>query len=407
MEPGANNGLSPSYNILYNQPYEEITGVVSLTRLIPQSGPTVSAGQNIVFLATNNNSFVDQHRTYINMDLNLIGTTAANYVQPVGGSCIIQAVNETFGEAFFPQLTDYPLLQACKNASTSLSRKTIISLTEGWNVVSGITNTSGTAITQAGGPVRFQLPLPCQTVSSTSIIPLAFLIGGYRVEIITNSFANIFGLASGNSTGTSYSLTNVEMILALVKPPDSLLADYTQRISRGEYLYFPMNQTKNFPIPTTPGSHVFINQQIGYYKSVNNLLFTYRKVANLTGGLVYNPSTDILQKWQVNLNLIPYPSNTYVYASGNSPVSQETLLQTIRPYNVLSESKSAYVASLSGYMNMNFESNNTFNAGIPSNNGLVTLDAYFNTNTLSGDIFNIFVEYSSPVRVGATAQFSY
>lgn len=420
----SNDYLSPSYNILYAEPFEMVTGTVSMVRIQPLSAQTIGPGQNIVLLAQSTNSFLDQHRSYINFDVTVSGEgagTAGCYLMPTGATGFFQQVLETLGSSTLPVVNDYPLVKAYQNATTSQSRKQMIYKTEGFVDGTVLVNGQSTLVPLAkpGSPVagneqgiafasdgtqtyRFSVPLPSATLSSNQLVPLCFMTAGMKLEITTNILSNIFYANTGGTNATSYTLSNIEMVACMIKPPDQLLVDYSEKLSRGESLYFAMNQIKNFTA-TLSGSITSVQQpfNISYFKSVNSAIIGYRPTTSSSLYIgTYNTTTTNLSYWNINLNLIQYPSNKNLYAEGNTPTSQETLLQVIRGYNVLNDDLSPYAAAANGHQIIDFRANEHFNSGVPSNNGVCQITETIAAST-SGDQITLTIEYCSPLEISA------
>ena len=390
-----------SYEIQHAEPDRESAGQISMVKLQPLSGTTATPGQNVTLLSVNSNNFLDLDKSYITFDVTLQptgSTTTANFITPTGATCFFQNVIETLGSQILPPLLDYPLLKAIENATASKSRKEFITKTEGYSVATVTSNTSGVSCS-SGNAVRFQIPVPCQAISSNSLLPLAFLNGGYKLDILTNQFSNCFGYAASATAGSTYTLSNIALMQALVKPPDEVIRRYLEKLTNDEFIYFPMEGVRNFSLPTNMGTSVVLNTPINFNQSVDQITVTYRKTANITGGLAYCTSTDTLSSWQYNMNQINYPQNHFISAEGATPVSQENLLQTIRTYSTLLDSKSPYVAAYSGYSTFGFKSGG-FMSGAPSNNSSFVWNATYSTTTAAGDMSNVWVTYGLAARIG-------
>ena len=406
----SNGNQFPSENLIYEFPDQEITGDITLFKQIPQQAGNLLPSNTLSFQIASRTEFVDVQRSYLQMTITPTGGSGTCYLQNIGATSVIGQVQEQVCGTSLQFLNRYDLYNATKNAVTSVSRKQFIGLTEGY-VATGSTAGSGigTAMTIGTGK-EFVVPCPLQTITSNKLIPLSLFPGDYLVQILLNPVNYVFG---PQNTPTSYTISNVYMVLALVTPPREMFLHAQNTLNNGGDILLPISICRNFEQNLAQGTTITFNQIIGYYESLDAITICRRLQADITEGNVFWPTTNALTDWYISLDTERFPKNRSINAEGSN--SQENLLQVIRPFNTQLDDKTPYATTgingsyqstgiNSGFSYWNFQENASFGSGKAVSNGQFVAYLNYNPSLIGGggsDVYDIFIEYSILLRITA------
>jgi hypothetical protein len=193
------------------------------------------------------------------------------------------------------------LQNAVKLAADTTSRQTITSRCEYYGGTAATFGTSRTAV----------MPIPTTLASSTKVIPLAILAGGWSLDYQLATYLTAYNSANA---GNSYAITNIEIVCCMIKPEDSYLGELSRALAAGGTLKNPLELTKNITNPLSAATTQSIRLQTGFLGSVNSIMCTYRPISDVNAVSKDSMKSTLVKvsDCYFNVNSQRYPRNTAI-----------------------------------------------------------------------------------------------
>ena len=235
----ANGFLELDESLTYSTPPDVVMGDINYVSFKSDS-PSYTPGQTVNFNIRSNNEFMILDRSYLKFSYaETTGTTGCT-LSSMGAGSFISQISDTLSGLQLPVQQNANVIKAISLSNDTASRKSITTRCE----FSGTYAAPGTAIaTQTLGTYRTAImPVPTTLASTTNVIPVCFLNGGWNISYLLEQYLTAYIGYSGNS----YTIQNMEIVGAMLKAPDSYLGEVQKTLSAGNSLKIPLQLTKTY-----------------------------------------------------------------------------------------------------------------------------------------------------------------
>jgi hypothetical protein len=383
----SNDQFQINDSLTYAAPDRVIDGDISWVSFKPTSIGTYLPGQSIDFKLRSNNEFVVLDRSYIKFTYAESGSvTTGSALCTAGASAFFSQVTDTVSGLQLPLCKNWNVQNAMKLATDTTSRQTITTRCEYYGAAAASPTTTARTVC---------MPIPTTLASSTKIIPLAVLQGGWSLNYQLAPYLTAYNSANASN---SYGITNMEIVCCMIKPTDAYLGELSSALSRGGSLKLPLELTKNITQSLTTATTQSIRLQTGFLGSVNSIFCTYRPLTdvNVVSKDSMKSTMAKVSEFYLNVNSQRYPRNTAIGVS-----TPEYLYQLLAGYNtslsVLSVPAAQATADIIKY---SWKTNQEFSSGIPLNDGQIGVELSFSSAPASGDYFDAFINYDALLVIG-------
>lgn len=401
MSDSVSNFIEPNNDLIFTSPVQLDSEAHNIIKITPYTGSTFGPNSNIAFKHNSTNEFIDFKRSYLRGTFTATlgaGTAGTLAVSKLGVGALFKNVRDTVNGQLLNTNTDWNITHIPENLLATSERKDILKITELYDQF-----TSGSALTSG---YNFAIPIPSQLASSQRYFPLAICSGGLEMEWTLESAANVFAI--GAASDSTYTLSNVELVLCMVRPSNSYLNTLSNAISRGAALKFPIEIKKTISMPLSTASTQTIKLFTGRIESLNSIsLFPVDKdfidaptADKFVGSSKLQSNVD---SYYFNINSELYPRNTKYYVKSKRAEHLLTLLQGLNvEYGGLGLPGSTTV-STSDFGYVNFKSNGAWHSGIVVPNGFIDLTIDASTTFDSTDILYVVLAYDGMLEISASS----
>jgi hypothetical protein len=202
----SNDQFQINDSLTYAQPDRVIDGDISWVSFKPTSIGTYGPGQFVDFKLRSNNEFVILDRSYMNFSYAESGSvTTGSALCTSGASSFFKQVTDTVSGLQLPLCNNWNVQNAMKLATDTVTRKTITTRCEYYGAAAVNTGVSRTVC----------MPIPTTLATTSKIIPLAVLQGGWSLNYQLAPYLTAYNSANA---GNSYGLTNMDQHSTEVAP---------------------------------------------------------------------------------------------------------------------------------------------------------------------------------------------
>lgn len=383
----ANGFLELDESLTYSTPPDVVMGDINYVSFKSDS-PSYTPGQTVNFNIRSNNEFMILDRSYLKFSYaETTGTTGCT-LSSMGAGSFISQISDTLSGLQLPVQQNANVIKAISLSNDTASRKSITTRCE----FSGTYTAPGTAIaTQTLGTYRTAImPVPTTLASTTNVIPVCFLNGGWNISYLLEQYLTAYIGYSGNS----YTIQNMEIVGAMLKAPDSYLGEVQKTLSAGNSLKIPLQLTKTYNNLLSTATTQTIRVQPGYLSSLNSITNVYRPTATVNAASADSFKSNITKfsEWYVNINSQRIPRNKPIKVSTDD---LEWLYQELSAFNTSTSMINASTIAVNDKLHLSFKSNNSFGSGISLNDGSVALELSFNAGPVVSDILTSVLEYDA------------
>ena len=306
--------------------------------LIPSNGGTFQPNQQIrIPFNIPTDSFANLKGAYINYTINNTTKDAANADKPlfldpvVGGASIIDTWRVVSGTgALLEEIQHYSVIYGlCADMVSEDHRTSHLSVMErsanAPTLQSGLSQgiTDGAVLTGtrpnnsivAGGNVRITHKPMSGLFNADRLAPLGFATGTSYVEItlpdVNNPFAVDKALNTASAITPSWTISNVELVLPVLRMGSEFNSSFRQLLSAGVPINWHSTSYHNVQSSLSNGIGQITNTVSARKRSVKSIMSCIRKTADLTNKLVDSNtarrSCGVVQ-WNYEVGGIQYPA---------------------------------------------------------------------------------------------------
>lgn len=361
--------LNISNSLTYSSPESILDGKINYVSFKPQGANSYSPSETISVKLSSNTDFMIPERSYCKFTLTCTATSGTLSVN--GGSAVINSVSDNFGGAVLPLARNFHIKQGIKLQTGTSERKAIDTYCQ------SATFASVTGLALSTSPLTICMPF-VSSFETSKVIPLAIL-NGWDQTITLNP-------ASAVVSTETYTVSNFEIVAAMLTPTQEYLQELATGLNNGSTLKIPVQVYNSITSPVTSALTQSILVNCGYYSSMNSVSFVHKESALVNSAKV--------SSWYIMSDSQRYPKNKTVAGA------VESIYQTLAGYST--ELSTLSVPHTSHLFNQySFKTNSEFAAGIPTANGLISLELEF-SSTPTGTIETI-VEVDGFIEVGRNA----
>lgn len=370
----------------YSPPVPTIENSVNFVSFKPISGSTFSPNDNIKFKITSNNSFLRPSKCFLKYDLALTGGTphASGSVSVLGGSSVLQRIESVVSGLRVEDIDDYNLMVSKLYQKSTEEYKELLKTLEGYNDTTNSTFVRTTADPRPARTVCHALRT-CLFEAPTDI-PLCFLRGGVELNLFTSPFKAYYS-TNGTTPATSYTISNVSMVVAFVKVPDSYLSSFQSSLERGNKASIPLKITRHIQSQVTASSENHIQLNVGFLKSLTSIMGVIRKSAEILTDTKDNfalNTRDGLESYFLTngTDRIPLDHNVECGLTNFNPTSLMMELCSIdNTYNHFGTTYSGYTGDTEFEIFQNLSPHpGSFGSGMSITDGTIIENLYFATS---------------------------
>ena len=361
--------LNISNSLTYTQPESVLDGKINYVSYKPQGANSYSASETITVKLSSNTDFLVPDRSYIKFTL---ATSATGTLSVNGGTAVINSIVDNFGGAVLPIARNVHIKQGVKLQSGTSERKAIDTYCQSATFGSG----SGLAVTAASS-LTICMPF-MSSFETDKVIPLAVLNGWEQTVTLNPASAVV-------SAGT-YTVSNFEVVAAMLTPTQLYLEQIAQGLNNGSTLKIPIQLSNSITSQVTSALTQNILVNCGYLSSMNQVTFVAKESALANSSKV--------SSWYVMVDSKRYPVNKEVAGA------VESVYQTLAGYST-DISSISLPHSTQTFNQYTFKSNGSFSSGISTANGMVELVLSF-SSTPTGTIETI-ISYDAYLEIGRNA----
>ena len=361
--------LNISNSLTYTQPESVLDGKINYVSYKPQGANSYSASETITVKLSSNTDFICLDRSYCKFTLS---TSATGTLSVNGGTAVINSIVDNFGGAVLPIARNVHIKQGVKLQSGTSERKAIDTYAQSCTFGSG----TGLAVTAA---TSLTICMPFMSSFETDkVIPLAVLNGWEQTVTLNPASAVV-------SAGT-YTVSNFEVVAAMLTPSQLYLEQIAQGLNNGSTLKIPIQLSNSITSPVSSALSQNILVNCGYYSSMNSVTFVHKESALANSSKV--------SSWYLMCDSNRYPKNKTIAGA------VESVYQTLAGYatDITSISVPDSTQTFNQY---SFKTNGEFSSGIATANGLVELVLDF-SSTPTGTIETI-INYDGYLEIGRNA----
>lgn len=371
----ANSSLQLHPDLLYFAPDQIQDGTIEYVSFSPNSGEIFGPGGNPTFSLRSSNEFLVLEKSYMTFNVNqVIGggdSPALGTLSKLGASVFFQSVSDTLSGKQLPS-ENVSLMKLADLITDTTERKAFTAVGEYFNTSTTMVNKS------------VIMPVITTLSSANKVIPLCALTGGWNISYQLASFADCFSTTTG--TNPTYTISNVRIIGAMLKPTDSYLASLSNSLDSGASLKIPLVLRRDSgQISLCAGTQQIVRAQPGYCSSMNSISCFLRPLTANTDQ--FTTVIAPLTKYFINVNSQRYPRNFAI-----NTTNEENLYQLISGYNTSLSSMSPNTDA--PFLHYTWKTNPAFGSGIPIRDGTISLDTTWSSDP-SANKMNIIIEYDA------------
>ena len=362
--------MSLNSALSYSQPEEIVTGTYNFVSYKTQK-TSYGASENFSIKLSSNSQFLDLSKSYMKLDL---ATSTSGNLAPQGASAVFASLQDTVSGLSLPICQNWNVMRNVQLQSSTYERKKIQETCEQW------TGTGTGVAVSSEFSKSICMPIPTSVVTDR-FIPLCLFNSGHEISYST-------AIDSAVVTAGTYTISNIEIVCALVTPT----ADYLQRVSggiaSGEILKLPLKLYKSLPIAVGAATTQTLTVNCGYLSSLNSLTLVHKATAASRVNL------QEIKDFYIQIDGQRFPTNKTIDCAN----SVESVYQTIASG---STSNNAFVPANSNQTFVHFNwASEGFSGGIATSNGSIQLETNWSSTPTSNSILFTFVSHDSLLLVG-------
>lgn len=263
----------------YSPQTPTIDNSVNFVQFKPISGSTFGPSDSIKFKITSNNAFIRPSKCFLRYKIQLTGGTAhASGTQTTAGYAagVISRVETIVSGLRVEDIDEYGLMCAKLYQKSTTEYQNTLKALEGFadGANAKMNSTAPRGVRTVCHALRTAL------FESNQDIPLCFLRGGIELNLFTNVFAAL-NLTAGTTPPTSYQITDVSMVIATVKVPDSYLSSFQNSLEKGNTAKIPLKITRHISNQLVAASENHVQLNVGFLKSLDSITGIIRKAAEI------------------------------------------------------------------------------------------------------------------------------
>jgi hypothetical protein len=215
-------------SLTYASPMSITDGNIQFVSYKPSGAQSFSPGETINVILSSNTDFLVLDRSYVKFTLT---TSAVGTLNPFGASACFNSVQDQVSGLSIPVSRNWNMQRSVQLSTDCSERKTVTASCEQF------TGTGTGVATSVSGSFTICMPLPTSVVTD-KLWPLALYNAGH---IITYGLSNA---ATVVSAGT-YTISNFEVVAALITPEPSYLEELSKGVAGGASLKIPVQLYKS------------------------------------------------------------------------------------------------------------------------------------------------------------------
>jgi hypothetical protein len=393
------DGVSPA--MMAGKPMSMMDGQENYVSYQPVSGQTFNSGQSVSIKVNSDTGYLVPKKSWLSFDLKLVGasvpsTPSTAIWTKLGGSAVIESCTEYISGVMLPVQTHYsPYLNTLYAHAPDTEQKAL-KVTEYYNSDGTFLSSNST---QVANGVSVQHALRTSIGQSEQAIPLAFLSGGYQLDLLLSDYRSC--LVDASSGATDYQITNVRFIACMLTPSAQIMEATRNSLQNNRQMNFPLSVIKNIRTTVSPSileQHIKIN--VGYHKSLRKLIGvqTLVSASNTTAdqygpaGVTSNGLDSIT--YQIGSDLFP---KNHVIKAGNFNYMRCLAGTGDVTYPFFNDDS----ATGNALLQYSWETNDAFSAGIPVADGQVEINALFKTAPAQA-FLDLYFQVDALLTVSAT-----
>lgn len=339
--------LNVHQSLTFSRPTPEISGPIEFVSFKPNGTNSFNTDSTISVKLSSTTQFLCLERSYVKFK---IATSASSTLNPLGASSIFKSVQDTLSGLSIPEARNWYIQNGIKLTTDTSERKTVTAACEAYRNASdlGYATTAGQAFTVC-------MPVPTTLVTS-QLIPLAFFNAGYQLNYALSP--NNVVVVSG-----SYTITDFEIVAALVTPHSELMKKYSAGLNSGNSLKVATQLYKSITVSLASSATQTLNVNTGYMSDINSITLIEKSTAS---GLMHN-ATDI-KSYYINIDGQRYPKNKSIAGP------EESFYQTLAGYSTNLNSIAYNDTTYQPFYQYTFKANESFGTGIPTANGTLSIE---------------------------------
>ena len=365
----------------------------------PSGQSSYVAGQSISIKVNSQSGFWDPQKSFLSYDLLTSGDTTSGAFTLAGGSAVLKDFTTIISGRTVEQINNYNVLCAISNQKSDKSRKTSLTILEGYKET--IDGTAGSLSFQNVSRTVCHSPKNCISSVNTTLIPLPYISGGVEFQINTAPLSEI----QNQAYLSGYTMSNVKYNAYLETPPLEIALGFENSLNAGSPARIKMPVVKSFqskPVASTQNQHVF---NVGINDSVRSVLSVERvagSVQSTTTDDFANFTNNAKKEYYFQVNNNRYPQSGSIQCDNTSTkVSQAesymyALISADNDSSLLSSTTDLWTGSAAGnnkdsFIYHDFSTSPEINSGIATLDGQIFMHTVYNTSPSASDVITSFV----------------
>lgn len=393
-------------NMSYSKPEFPLSSQMDYVSFGPVSGSSFGPDSNIKINVQSNSGFLDPRRSYLKYDLKMTGggTTAGNVLSVLGGVSVIKTFTTNVSGLECERIEDYNEYCSILYKRSPETYKNTIKELEAFNNQTRL-HLSPNVYTY-GRSIIHAPRIAVLEGTQGKAIPLPFIRGGIEFSITLDTLNNV--LAANTQADTSYVVSNVQFVGAIITPTQEYMASYSASLSRGSEAQMPLTLVKRHSFVPTNTTNQTTQIHIGYLKSLRSVIGTCRLNSSRNSSSVdafNNDTSNKLKEYRWSIGDKHYPKN-YKFKcindpTASSPVSPENIIQMMNSVDntFVSLNSTTHSSNTDFAVFYNWASEG-FASGVSVVDGIVSFEQDY-TSAPDASVFDLFFVYDSILSISA------
>ena len=354
-------------SLTYSYPEAVQAGDINFVSYKPSTN-SFASNSTLSVKMTSNTEFLIPERSYIKFNLT---PSAVSTLNPQGASACFSQIQDIIGGLSVPLQRNWNVERNVILQSDTSERKQITVACEQFTNSSSATGT----VTAVDTAIPIVMPFISSVDFAGKVFPLAVISSGWQIDYTLAPDATV--VVAG-----SYTISDFEIVACMIKPPSNYMREINEGLASGSSLKMPVSLTKTITTGLTNNNSQSINLNIGYLSSINSLTMVQKTTnAHITSAK--------LTSYVINIDGQRFPRNKQIYTN------LEGIYQTLAGYDTKINSIGLGDATYQVFQHYSFKSSPAFASGIPTANGIVSLDLACSTAPASTDVLIAMINYDA------------
>lgn len=397
----------------YSDPDSLIEGELNYVQFQPVAGSSWGPSESFDINISSPDKVLDVSKSYLKFKLALTGTTTvgSSITTVLGGASAIQRVVTSVGGLQVEDIQNYPSYLSVLYKRGTAEQQNVLKALEAFNdqgafSASDDARNNGRVICHA---------LRTAVCESDKHLPLFAIRSGITFSFTTATLNDI--LTATASGATSYKISEVYFVGALVKPAPSYIDNFMAGISGGRSAQIPMQLVRNVRFKPSTLTQQETNLHIGQLKSLRQIFGVCRESTSINTATTDSYALDALNALTSYYYMVGserYPQNKEIFtnnAVASGAVDPESVMQTLvsldntyawlNPFNgsnVFADGKDNIFAPFT------WASNRAIGSGVMTSDGFITINHKYNSAPAGTETVDMFIVYDAMLKLGATIE---